>query len=377
MSQQHHTYSMLEVLRRGVPLECERTTVPHIPCDDRVASYKRRYQAWLRSSSSLVEIEASYGKLFIEGEDLFGSDLDASMIARLNGPHFMVGMLSGDVEVGIMEQITSWSLPRSKRVSYQQNAQIRYSREQDRVRAMIKSNEKAQENPGYAQELELKETIHKDDTNVTAEGLRLASQFASLGVLGSFIEHKTEAPNRGIKNVGQKITDLASSSAVASSLYYDAENKDVKWHLSGAILEAEMITTIWRACALGLLDKAWPIAASQRLDYGHFRGKGNRQNTDIVCLFTGDDLAIPIQIHSVDEPLPGEAKELVVLHRKDLYVPTRRELRLGAITLGILGIKGGASQDYIDSRATFIASKINNLADRVVDLTVGHGILVR
>lgn len=209
-------------------------------------------------------------------------------------------------------------------------------------------------------------TLTDYTTSAVAQSIALTMEFINHQVLGELLANKTEAPQRGIKNVGDKIIYLAQSTYQGYEALNDSSDLDEQFALKGIILRAEALMILWLACKNGNLKAAWPISASQRLHYGHFRHPVDQINTDLICMFPSEDLAVPVRVHSANESLPGEAQKVAVIHRSDLYTflldkDCSMERQLGAITCGLMNIPGGATQEYLEMRATFLASKVNGL----------------
>jgi hypothetical protein len=379
MSSEKHPYSVLEVLRRGVPIgevvssrETNNQTTP-------LARFVELYNNWLRTSAGITEILSAYGSLFAHSEYMLEDPDMSQQLANINGPHLMNGMIGGDVEAGLIEVVSSWDLPKTQRLANQKHARIRHVREGRRI-ARIAEKIASQDDAQDAQ-IELaecsKKTMRDYSSDVTSEGLRLALQLGTYDVLGHLLDYTSQPPQRGIREVGSKITRLACEGHASVALYASSSDNDALRDNAGAILEAETLLLLWHACRIGALNKAWPIAASQRLDYGYFRPKKDTRNTDMLCMFLADDTAIPIQVHGAKDTMEGEGTSVAVVHSKDIYAPSARDKRYGSVILGFLGESNGFSMDYLDMRATFLASKIKTLEQRILNPVVNRGILVR
>jgi hypothetical protein len=364
-----HQYEIGEVLRRGVPLEQNpKTCIDVPPPSDPIELFLHSYRSWLSSSNNRLEIAKAYGQLFSASEHIIGDDNLVNELDHMNAPHLMVGLIGGDVELGLMELVDSWSVPKDKRDELRNSVATRLRREGRRVRSLNHQGnihlEESNDDEYIPVSLDPKVTIGKYMSDPNSEGIRLAMQLAAHETLGELFEFKTGPPQRGIKNVGKKIMQLAITVAIARSVLMNTLDTNATNDIFGAILEAETLLLAWHASHLGILKNAWPIAASQRLDHGYFRAKYDGPNTDFICLFPQEELAIPMQVHAADEAVGGEASRAVVIHRKDIHTrisKIEQSKSAGSIALGFLGEKGGASQDYIDMRATFVASKINGL----------------
>jgi len=363
-----HGYGLSEVLRRGAPLEVAAEQWPKHFKDGPVGDFLRSYNNWLNTFTDHPAIATAYGKLFVKSESVFLDPDLVGEIGKMSGPNIMAGMISGDTELGLMELVKSWESPKPERYMLHSSAEVRFKREGRRIGKINRDLLEATEKQFLEAASATRRTIGSYDSSVTSEGVRLAMQFAAHDTLGELLAHKTEAPKRGIKNIGAKVARLATDSCLASWHLQDSNDPSVRSDISGSLLEAESLIILWVAAQQGMLKWAWPIAASQRLDYAYFKNSNDSPKADLLCMFPSRNLAIPIQIHSRDEPVLGEAISTVVIHKKDLYSPSLGPgYKIGAIALGVLGEEGGASEEYIFRRAQFVASKVNQLCKIITE----------
>jgi hypothetical protein len=352
-----------DVLLRGAPLRYARDIIRHreLMLDD-------SYATWLQSTGDTATVIKAFEPFRSEANKVFGSpELADDLVRRMNTGAFISAVISGDTEIAYMNLINGWGLRNTARNEKLADSSRRYNRQAARVgriiAALIELDKNTDIDEAMSNEPEMMPTIGEWDSDSASEGIHFAGHMRTLAILGSLLDYRTGPPQRGIKNVNEHITELATG--VNRQLNVQSDSKEVVMRRDGAILEAEVLMTLWRACQLGLLKKSWPIMASQRLDLGFFRYSADRGiNTDIVCLEPADHTAIPIQVKSSSDFVTGEGSLLTVIRRRDLY-PRRYGADVGAFTRTALGEEGGVSQDFMDSRAGVVADRIVAFREKV------------
>ncbi len=367
-----HGYSVGEVLRRGVPTSLDTliNVVKPVP-EDPIEKLTYLYKKWLECTGTIEEISQAYGEFFSYSEAVINHPAQYQRLLEQNTAHAMSAVMGGDLEVAFMDLFTSWELPphHKDKKKFLDDATRRYNREARRIDNLHRLSAGLTVSDTEQVMHSSSPTLTDYTTSAVAQSIALTMEFINHQVLGELLANKTEAPQRGIKNVGDKIIYLAQSTYQGYEALNDSSDLDEQFALKGIILRAEALMILWLACKNGNLKAAWPISASQRLHYGHFRHPVDQINTDLICMFPSTGFAVPIKVHSPKETLKGEAVKVAVIHRPDIYSfeqqGSETERRLGSVTLGLLGLPDGAPQSYIDRRATFLASKVNNFGSRI------------
>lgn len=371
-----HGYSVGEVLRRGVPTQNEvRSNRPDKPTpEDPIEKLDHMYKLWLEASET-ADITKHYEQFFNYSEAIISDPQILARLDAIDAPHLMTALIGGDTELGLLELFSSWEHPPHSKGSTQLrlSAEKRLKRESRRI-VQLEQNLLLTPLSDIAIQHALhtmKPSIASHETSAAAESIELAMQIVTQQIFEDLLDYKTGPPNRGIKDVTDKIEYLAQSTFFGYKAYLESTDTIEAGRLKGSILKAEALMVYWFACKTGKLKNAWPIPGSQRLHYGHYRYDGDtgKMNTDLVCMFPANNLAIPIKVNSSPVKKIGEARELVVVHGSDLYTssldPTVFGRELGAVTLGFLKEPDGASSAYLDTRAKFMADKIINLMQAV------------
>ena len=368
-----HGYSVGEVLRRGVPTsqDIPINVVRPVP-EDPIEKLTYLYKKWLECAGTIAEITQTYDEFFSYSEAVISHPAQYQRLLEHNTAHAMSAVMGGDLEVAFMDLFTSWDLPphHKDKKKFLDDATRRYDREARRIDNLHRLS------AGFTVS-DTEQVMHSSSptltdytTSAVAQSIALTMEFINHQVLGELLANKTRAPQRGIKNVGDKIIYLAQSVCQGYEALNDSSDLDEQFALKGVILRAEALMLLCLACKNGNLKDAWPISASQRLHYGHFRHPDDKEiNTDLLCTFPSADYTVPIRVHTAKETVKGEAEKVVVFHRSDLYTfdldHSEKGRRLGAVTFGLLGLPNGAPQSYLDKRATFLATKVNNFGSRI------------
>ncbi len=350
-------FELESVLLRGAPIKSYRGSTPH---EDPIQSTHRQ---WLGSQPDLRSIIANY--------QLFGETTNRAMASpqaveeinsRLNIMFITNGIISGGLEIGLMQLVRAWQVRGNQRRELIDAVQDVVRSQTNFVQA-IKSNRNDDDTkPARVDGWDKVATAGGWENARYTEAIYTAGHLASAQVFADIAGYKAAPPRRHMKNSSSLSAQLAEE--VSQVLEEDSQDKEVLARRDSAVLEMEALIILWRAVREGLLPNSWSLSASQRLDLGFFRGGADKEiNTDLICMFPQEGIAVPVQVKTHEQPFPGEGYLLAGIHGKDLYPRNNRRIRQGSIIKGVLGESDGVSDDYIGQRAQFIASKIIRFID--------------